>query len=269
MSEKAKSAFFDSPEASSSAAPPPFSQAVSDAGPSTFQSRFASITRHGLDRIRLINLSEVEIAAMHEVVRTYWERGIDKVYPQESSREFKLGGYAWGYDPNGNEQAMMLTLRILEGMLGLGWVIYSPIEVTKRVSTKDALIFRKANHTPPPCEWLNVSFHAGDKLKILNFPPTDLVNDIMATFMTDIQRHEVTPDRAKIKFRGYPWRPLESDGAETQLKLLALLEIFERHGFTLYARTSARFADETSESNVLVFQRRKDWTAGKSLYDQL
>ncbi|KAF5983001.1 hypothetical protein FCOIX_3403 [Fusarium coicis] len=233
MSEKTKSAFFDSLEASSAAAPPPFSQAVSDAGPSTFQSRFASITRHGLDRIRLVNLSEAEIAAMHEIVRTYWERGIDKVYPQESSREFKLGGYAWGYDPNGNEQAMMLTLRILEGMHGLGWVLYSPIEVTKRVSTKD------------------------------------LVNDIMAAFMTDIQRHEVTPDRAKIKFKGYPWRPLESDGAGTQLKLLAFLEIFERNGFTLYARTSARFADETSESNVLVFQRRKDWTAGKSLYDQL
>lgn len=136
MSEKTKSAFFDSPEASSAAAPPSFGQAVSDAGPSAFQSRFASITRHGLDRIRLVNLSEVEIAAMHEIVRTYWERGIDKVYPQESSREFKLGGYAWGYDPNGNEQAMMLTLRILEGMHGLGWVIYSPIEVTKRVSTK-------------------------------------------------------------------------------------------------------------------------------------
>ncbi|ENH71515.1 hypothetical protein FOC1_g10007751 [Fusarium oxysporum f. sp. cubense race 1] len=246
MSEKTKSAFFDYTEASS-AAPPPFSQAVSNAGPSTFQSRFASITRHGLDRIRLVNFSEAEIAAVHEIVRTYWDRGIDKVYPQEASREFKLGGYAWGYDPNGNEQAMMLTLRILE----------------------DALIFRKVNHIPPPCEWINVSFHGGDKLKILNFPPSDLVNDIMATFMIDIQRHEVTPDRAKIKFKGYPWRPLESDGAETQLKLLALLEILERHGFTLYARTSARFSDETSESNVLVFQRRRDWVAGKSLYDQL
>jgi hypothetical protein len=114
-----------------------------------------------------------------------------------------------------------------------------------------------------------VSFHGGDKLKILNFPPADLVNEIVATFITDIQRHEVTPDRAKIKFKGYPWRPLDSDGAETQLKLLALLEAFERNGFTLYARTSARFSDETSESNVLVFQRRRDWVPGTPLYHQL
>ncbi|CVL04176.1 uncharacterized protein FMAN_14730 [Fusarium mangiferae] len=256
MSDMTKSATFDYTEVSS-AAPPPFSQAVAKTVPSTFQSHFASITRHGRDRITFTNLSEVEIADVHETVRIFWPRGIDKVYPQKASREFKLGGYARRYEPNGNEQAMMLTLRILEGMHGLGWVIYSPIEVTKNVSTKDALIFRKANHHPPPCEWLNVSFHGGDKLKILNFPPPDLVNEIIATFTIDIQRHDVTPDRAKIKFKGYPWRPRKSDGAETQVKLLALLEIFERHGFTLYTRTSARFTDERSESDVLVFQRRK------------
>ncbi|KAI1016445.1 hypothetical protein LB503_010386 [Fusarium chuoi] len=260
MSDMTKSASFDSTEVSS-AAPPPFSQAVAKAAPSTFQSHFASITRHGRDRITLTNLSEVEVADVHQIVRTFWPRGIDKVYPQKASREFKLGGYAWRYDPNGNKQAMMLTLRMLEGMHGLGWVIYSPIEVTKSLSTNDALIFRKAYHRPPPCEWLNVSFHGGDKLKILNFPPPDLVNDIIATFVIDIQRHDVTPDRAKIKFKGRPWRPRGSNGAETQLKLLALLEIFERHGFTLYTKTSARFTDDRSESDVLVFQRRKDWVA--------
>ncbi|KLO97047.1 uncharacterized protein LW93_3019 [Fusarium fujikuroi] len=268
MSDQTKSASFDYPEVFS-AAPPPFSHALSTAGPSTFQSRFASITRHGRDRIRLTNLSEVEITDLHQIVRTFWPRGIVKVYPQKASREFKLGGCAWRYDPSGSKQAMMLTLQILEGMHVLGWVIYSPIEVTKSLSTNDALIFRKANHRPPPCEWLNVSFHGGDKLKTLNFPPTDLVNDIVATFMIDIQRHNVTPDRAKIKFKGYPWRPRDCDGAETQLKLLALLEIFERHGFTLYTKTSARFTDERSESDVLVFQRRKDWAAGKSLHDHV
>ncbi|CVL09186.1 hypothetical protein FPRO06_13387 [Fusarium proliferatum] len=258
MSDLTKSASFDYTEVST-AAPPPYSHAMANAGLSFCQSRFASITRHGRDRIRLTKLSEVEIADVHQIMRTFWPRGIDKVYLQKASREFKLGGYAWRYDPNGNEQAMMLTLRILEGMHGLGWVIYSPIEVTKSLSTNDALIFRKANHRPPPCEWLNVSFHGGDKLKILNFPPSDLVNDIIATFMIDIQRHDVTPDRAKIKFKGRPWRPRESNGAETQLKLLALLETFERHGFTLYTKTSARFTNDRSESDVLVFQRRNDW----------
>ncbi|KAG4271552.1 hypothetical protein FPRO04_10843 [Fusarium proliferatum] len=207
MSDMTKSASFDYTEVST-AAPPPYGHAMANAGLSIFQSRFASITRHGRDRIRLANLSEVEIADVHQIVRTFWPRGIDKVYLQKASREFKLGGYAWRYDPNGNEQAMLLTLRILEGMHGLGWVICSPTEVTKSLSTND------------------------------------LVNDIIATFMIDIQRHDVTPDRAKIKFKGRPWRPRESNGAETLLKLLALLETFERHGFTLYTKTSARFTND-------------------------
>lgn len=134
MSDMTKSASFDYTEVST-AAPPPYGHAMANAGLSIFQSHFASITRHGRDRIRLANLSEVEIADVHQIVRTFWPRGIDKVYLQKASREFKLGGYAWRYDPNGNEQAMMLTLRILEGMHGLGWVIYSPIEVTKSLST--------------------------------------------------------------------------------------------------------------------------------------
>ncbi|KAF4442446.1 hypothetical protein F53441_11732 [Fusarium austroafricanum] len=266
MSEKSKSAFFDYAEPSASPAPPPFNEAMQNGGPSVFKSRFASITRYGLDRIRLTNFSEVEMAAIHEIVRKNWHEGIDKVYPQDEAREFKLKGYAWGYAQNGNEEAILLVLRLLEAMYNSAWVIYSPIEVTKKVSTKDALIFRKTAQVPPPCQWINISFHAGDKLKILNSPPSDLVNEIIATFITDIQRHEVTPERTKIKFKGYPWRPLDSDGVDTQLKLLALLEVLERHGFTLYARTGARFSDETSESNVLVFQRRRDWVPGTPLY---
>ncbi|KAF4966817.1 hypothetical protein FSARC_5532 [Fusarium sarcochroum] len=267
MSEKSKAAFVDYTEPSaSSAAPPSFNQAIQSGPPPIFRSRFASITRNELDRIRLMNFSETEMAAIHEVVRANWERGIDKVQPYEESREFKLKGYPWGYDMNGNEEALRLVIRILEAMYSMGWVLYSAMEVTKRVSTKDALIFRKQDHIPPSCEWINVSFHGGDKLKILNSPPENLVTEIIQTFITDIQRHEVTTERAKIKFKGFPWRPTGHDSVGTQLKLLALLEVIERHGFTLYARIGARYGDETSESNVLVFQRRHDRVPGAPIW---
>ncbi|CAJ0554761.1 Ff.00g132740.m01.CDS01 [Fusarium sp. VM40] len=267
MSEKSKAAFnnYTEPEAAS-AAPPPFAQAV-QGGPSPVpRSRFASITRNGLDRIRLIHFSEVEMAAIHEVIRSNWEQGIDKVYPGEESREIKLKGYAWGYDFNGNEEAILLVLRLLEALFNMGWMLYSPIEVTKRVSTKDALIFRQQNHIPHPCEWISISFHGGDKLKILNHPPPDLSAEVIATFITDIQKHEVTPERTKIKFKKFPWGPTGYDDVESQLKLMALLEVVERYGFTLYARTTARYSGETSESSVLVFQRRRDWVPGTPLY---
>jgi hypothetical protein len=52
------------------------------------------------------------------------------------------------------------------------------------------------------------------------------------------------------------------------MKLMRLLEIVERNGFTLYTRTTARYSDETSESNVLIFQRRLDWVSGASVYEK-
>ncbi|KAG5657843.1 hypothetical protein KAF25_007876 [Fusarium avenaceum] len=241
MSEKSKAAFNNYIEpGAASAAPPPFTQAIQGGPSAVSRSRFASITRNGLDRIRLIQFSEAEMAAIHEVIRSNWEQGIDKVYPGEESREIKLKGYAWGYDFNGKEEAILLVLH--------------------------ALIFRQQNHIPPPCEWISISFHGGDKLKILNHPPPDLSAEVIATFITDIQKHEVTPERTKIKFKKFPWGPTGYNDVESQLKLLALLEVVERYGFTLYARTTARYSDETSESSVLVFQRRRDWVPGTPLY---
>jgi hypothetical protein len=130
MSEKSKAAFTDYD------APPPFAQALQGGPPPVFRSRFASITRNALDRIRLIHFSEAEMAVIHEVVRTNWERGIDKVYPDEQSREIKLKGYAWDYDYNGKEESILLVIHLLKALYNMGWMLYSPIEVAKRVSTK-------------------------------------------------------------------------------------------------------------------------------------
>ncbi|KAM0439324.1 hypothetical protein ACHAQK_006433 [Fusarium lateritium] len=267
MSEKSKAAFNDyvEPEAAS-AAPPPFAQAVQDSPAPVSRSRFAIITRNALDRIRLIHFSEMEMVVIQEVIKANYERGIDKIYPGEESQEIKLKGLPWGYDFNGNEEAILLVLRLLEALYNMGWMLYAPIEVTNRLSTADALIFRQLSYIPFPSEWISISFHRGDKLKILNHPPTDLCAEVVATFITDIQKHEVTPGRTKIKFKKFPWGPTGYNDVETQLKLLNLLEVVERHGFTLYARTTARYSNETSESNVLVFQRRRDWMRGTPLY---
>ncbi|KAF5023541.1 hypothetical protein F66182_4408 [Fusarium sp. NRRL 66182] len=267
MSGKSKAAFTDhtdSSSSSSSAAPPSFNEAIQSAPPPLFKSRFATISREGYDRIILINFSEAEIAAIHEAVRTNWQRGIDRVQPRGSSREIKLKGRPWTHTKNGDEPAILLTLRMMEALYGLGWVLYSAIEVTKKIATKDSLVFRKQDHTPQPCDWITVSFHSGDKLKILNSPPADLVNDIVGAFVAHLQRYELTPERAKLKFKGWPWSPGSQEAVNTQVKLLSLLEVLEQHGFTLYARMAARYDDEVHEANVSVFQRRQGWVPTKA-----
>ncbi|KAM0264825.1 hypothetical protein ACHAPA_008072 [Fusarium lateritium] len=136
MSEKSKAAFYDYIETeAASAAPPPFAQAVQDSPAPVSRSRFAIITRNALDRIRLIHFSEMEMVVIQEVIKANYERGIGKVYPGEESQEIKLKGLPWGYDFNGNEEAILLVLRLLEALYNMGWMLYSPIEVTNRVST--------------------------------------------------------------------------------------------------------------------------------------
>jgi hypothetical protein len=119
---------------SSNSTPSPPRQSLQKAQPNKPQ--FATLTRNALDRINLINFSQSEVADLHEVVRKHWPKGIKTVIPRERSREFKLRGYPWGFDPNGSEESLLLVLRLVEALYGLGWVIYSPIEISKRISTK-------------------------------------------------------------------------------------------------------------------------------------
>jgi hypothetical protein len=139
MSEKTKSAFYNYAEPSASSPPPPRLGQAMQHVPTT-RSHFATITRNALDRINLINFSETEVAEIHEVVRTNWPKGITTVYPREQSRELKLKGYPWAYDPNGCEESILLVLRMIEALYDMGWVIYSAIEISKRVRTNGKAI---------------------------------------------------------------------------------------------------------------------------------
>lgn len=135
MSGKTKADFYEEVDSSISSPPPPeFGQAMQRAPVS--KSQFATVTRNALDRINLINFSESEIAELYEVVRKNWPKGITTVYPREYSREFKLKGHPWGYDPNGCEESLLLVLRMVQALYNMGWVIYSAIEISKRIRTK-------------------------------------------------------------------------------------------------------------------------------------
>ncbi|KAF4997308.1 hypothetical protein FDECE_12125 [Fusarium decemcellulare] len=263
--EKSRSAFVAESVSGPSNAPPTFQESFQDT-PLGFKSRFACIAFARPDRIRLINFTEVEIGAIYEVVKAHWPQGINNVRPFTESREIKLNGYPWSYDTNGNDDVRRLTLRIIEHLYNIGWVLQASVDVTKNTSSRDSLVFRKQDPIPPPCEWISISFDRGDKLKILGELPKDLADAIITTFITDIQKHEAEPARLKIKFKGWPWHPNDGDMVATNLKILTLLETLERYGFTLYATTSARYGDDWSEANVLICQKQLDWTPGAPIW---
>lgn len=126
----------------------------------------------------------------------------------------------------------------------------------------DSLVFRKQEPAPSPCDWIAVSFDSNDKLKIIGSPPPELVTRLLQAFSVEIQRHEATADRVKIKFWGHPWTPSGQDTVTTSLKLLSLLEVLEICGFTLYGTVGARHEDDTASADIMVCQRQKDWIPG-------
>ncbi|KAM0425509.1 hypothetical protein ACHAPT_009298 [Fusarium lateritium] len=269
MSEKSK-AFLESrvsleseagPSAPNDAPPPSFKESLENDVPA-FKTQFACVQLFASDRIRLINFTETDMAAVHEVVRATWSRGVDRVRPYSESRELKLHGTPWSYRTNGDDDARRLLLRILECLYDIGWVLQSALDITKNPSSRDSLIFRKQEPAPSPCEWIAISFDSNDKLKMIGSPPPELVNRLLQAFSVEIQRHEATADRLKIKFWGHPWTPFGQDGVTTNLKLLSLLSLLEACGFTLYGTVGARHDDDTASADVMICQRQQDWVSG-------
>ncbi|EEU40045.1 uncharacterized protein NECHADRAFT_32593 [Fusarium vanettenii 77-13-4] len=223
------------PSAPNEAPPPSFQESVENDA-AAFKTQFACIEIRPSDRIRLINFEETDISAVHQVVRTTWSRGIDRVRPFGESREMKLHGTPWSYKSNGDDDARRLLLH--------------------------SLVFRKQEPAPSPCDWIAVSFDSNDKLKIIGSPPPELVTRLLQAFSVEIQRHEATADRVKIKFWGHPWTPSGQDTVATSLKLLSLLKVLEICGFTLYGTVGARHEDDTASADIMVCQRQKDWIPG-------
>lgn len=249
------------PSAPNEAPPPSFQESVENDA-AAFKTQFACVEIRPSDRIRLINFDETDISAVHQVVRTTWSRGIDRVRPFGESREMKLHGTPWSYRSNGDDDARRLLLRIIECLHDIGWVLQSAFDITKNSSSRDSLVFRKQEPAPSPCDWIAVSFDSNDKLKIIGSPPPELVTRLLQAFSVEIQRHEATTDRVKIKFWGHPWTPSGQDTVTTSLKLLSLLEVLEICGFTLYGTVGARHEDDTASADIMVCQRQKDWIPG-------
>ncbi|GKU05674.1 hypothetical protein FLAG1_08577 [Fusarium langsethiae] len=206
--------------------PPSFEESIS-ADPLIFKTQFACMTLNMNDRIRLINFTQVEVEAVKQVVKTRWKPGLVQTRPYGESTEVWVRGRPWANDSNGNDDARRLILWILETLFDLGWVMQCSLDITRKSDSKDTLIFRKQDPTPPPCDWICISFDNSDKLKIVDSPPKDLTDAILQTFGRDVRRREITAEKFKIHLGIQPWEPSGTDTVTTRLLLLRLVETLE------------------------------------------
>ncbi|KAL1874874.1 hypothetical protein Daus18300_003415 [Diaporthe australafricana] len=253
--------------------PPYFQEATPSRGPSTGATsswtRFACVTVDRSDRIRLVNFRAEDTRALRGVLGSVWP--IKDVRPCGSADEIKFKGYPWR--KNGDDKARRLVRRMLEALYDMGWVLQAAVDVSRKDLEKDSLVFRYQDPHPPRCDWLSISFDCADKMKIVDAPPGDLTEAIVAEFQANhrLKSHELENDRLKLKFHGRPWQAQGEECVGTKMLLLSMLEILEQFGYSLYASINqvsygGSSGFEVAGADVLIVTRQKGWTPGMPIW---
>jgi hypothetical protein len=130
---------------------------------SAFKTTFASITLHESDCIRILQFPQKDIEALRGVIKRSWVKGIQKEHLLYSScYEFKLRGNPWnGSACTGSESipSRILMRDIYAYLFSVGWNLHA--------SNNDTLIFRQQQTTPPECDWIIITFHGNDRLRLI------------------------------------------------------------------------------------------------------
>ena len=107
--------------------------------PPQYQTPFAAISLNLTDRIRLVNFPAPDIAAVRDIVLAAWEKGIQAVKESEHGTELKLWGNPWFDRYHGAENNGWKLMRaLLGGLFERGWVVHSPMDLSKREGEKGA-----------------------------------------------------------------------------------------------------------------------------------
>ncbi|KAM5472041.1 hypothetical protein MferCBS49748_001489 [Microsporum ferrugineum] len=86
----------------------------------------------------------------------------------------------------------------------------------------------------------------------------------------DVENCQVKGTMFEIKLHGNPWRAVGTKTVQTRVILLAVMDVLEQQGFSLYAtinHNSRRSKDSsTAEADTWYCNRRLDWKPGEFVY---
>lgn len=113
-----------------------------------------------------------------------------------------------------------------------------------------------------------VTFKQGDKIRLLGAPP-DLV-DAMAAMLAGMcllqARTAKAPQQHELKLHGYPRSASGEATMHARLLILRMVEVLERHGWSLYASIDQKNGPggdgSYSETDCWYCVKSSDWTPG-------
>ena len=194
---------------------------------------FASISMHMSDRLRLLRFPPADIEAVHQAIKASWPRGIQDIRKYHESHEFKLNGHPWSGQSDEAIFARRMMCQILEKLSSIGWVLALTVDISKKTTEKDTLIFRYQQPPPAPCDWMSISFSLHDRIRFID-APDELIQYLISYLGRFVQRHKRhnLAGTYELQIHGNPWRTCDQ---ESQVLLLQLLEGLDAKGWTVYA----------------------------------
>lgn len=236
----------------------------------TFQSKFASLSLHHNDKIRLLDFPDEAVNVIKSAIRSGWPQGLQEQRNVFNCLELKLKGLPWLGLGSDSMHARRLMRQIFQELFDAGWVLSLSTDVSKKNKDKDTLIFRYQNPPPAPRDWICVAFSKKDRLRLMDAPIalTDAMHETMRDQIQELVPHPL-PGVWEAKLKGWPWHSRSSeDIMQARRLLLRLFAILESHGFTAYASIDqkADLDSEKSETDTWHCCRPKDWEPGAPVY---
>ena len=72
-------------------------------------------------------------------------------------------------------------------------------DLSKRAMDKDTLIYRSGD-IPPPCAFMAISFHEGDRLRLVR-APNEVINAVKSTWGGNVQKESWKLERVAWEFK--------------------------------------------------------------------
>lgn len=235
-----------------------------------FQTRFASLSLHQNDQLRLLGFPDETVDVVKRAIKAGWPHGLQDQRTVHGCIELKLKGNPWLGPGVDSMHARHLMRTIFQHLFDAGWILSLSTDVSKHTKDKDTLIFRYQNPPPKPRDWISVAFSKRDRLRLMEAPiaVTDAMHEGIRDQIQELVSHPL-PNVWEAKLKGWPWFSRDAESVlNARRLLLRLFAILESHGFTVYASIDQK-ADrdkEKSETDTWHCCRPKDWEQGAPVY---
>jgi hypothetical protein len=110
---------------------------------SLFRTKFACVSLHMTDRIRLLRFPPQDTARIRDIIQRSWAKGIQDQRPYDASQEYKLHGNPWsprGWSNDQRTDSRKLVCGLLEGLFDMGYILKASVDISKKEFDKGKVV---------------------------------------------------------------------------------------------------------------------------------